>query len=305
MSAKRGIQIADVHDVIDEDTWSIPRNNQVPNAPPRNFHPLDNSKSLCAHFPGMCPSRSDASKPCELETTPAEKENKRPVQLHQNTLTPVLYGVHTHYQTFVLIVCAVEKVHTICNVNRGSTELIAEISTLYNCIRFPVVGVGVIRWVENTVTEPSYFKLCTESCPLHLALLDEVACVHSSLHDQILRLLIQLFESKQDELEILVQLEMKKMLLDRMVNLLARGCVVPVVKYIRQCCTKGDTDISLIRYFVTEVLETITHPYSPEFVQLFLPMVENEEITGSMRGEGDNDPVSEFIVHCKAHYTTI
>lgn len=44
-----------------------------------------------------------------------------------------------------------------------------------------------------------------------------------------------------------------------------------------------------------KVLETITHPYSPEFVQLFLPMVENEEITGSMRGEGDNDPVSEFI----------
>lgn len=45
-----------------------------------------------------------------------------------------------------------------------------------------------------------------------------------------------------------------------------------------------------------QVLETITHPYSPEFVQLFLPMVENEEITGSMRGEGqEGDPVSEFI----------
>lgn len=43
------------------------------------------------------------------------------------------------------------------------------------------------------------------------------------------------------------------MLLDRMVNLLTRGCVVPVVKYIKQCCSKGDTDISLIRYFVTEV----------------------------------------------------
>lgn len=49
------------------------------------------------------------------------------------------------------------------------------------------------------------------------------------------------------------QLEMKKMLLDRMVNLLTRGCVVPVVKYIKQCCLKGDTDVSLIRYFVTEV----------------------------------------------------
>lgn len=126
------------------------------------------------------------------------------------------------------------------------------------------------------------------------------------------------------------------MLLDRMINLLTRGCVVPVVKYIKQCCQRGDTDTSLIRYFVTEVLETITHPYSPEFVQLFLPMVENEEImvANSMRGEsggggGDNDPVSEFIgnfffwlinislfnlrifhslfhsVHCKAHYMTV
>lgn len=30
---------------------------------------------------------------------------------------------------------AIEKVHAICNVNKGSTELIAELQTLYNCIR--------------------------------------------------------------------------------------------------------------------------------------------------------------------------
>jgi negative elongation factor C/D len=53
---------------------------------------------------------------------------------------------------------------------------------------------------------------------------------------------------------------------------------------------------------VTEVLETIAPPYSNEFVSLFLPLVENEEITGSMRVDSDSDPVSEFIVHCKAHH---
>lgn len=200
---------------------------------------------------------------------------------------------------------AIEKVHSICNINKGSAELIAELSTLYQCIRFPVVSVGVVRWVESTVTEPSYFKLCTEHTPIHLALLDEVVTCHILLHPKVLQLLIQLFESKQDELEILVQLEMRKMLLDRMVNLLSRGCVVPVVKYIKQCWLRGDTDISLIRYFVTEVLEAIAPPYTPEFVQLFLPMVENEEITGTMRGDGENDPVSEFIVHCKAHYMVL
>lgn len=30
-------------------------------------------------------------------------------------------------------------------------------------------------------------------------------------------------------------------------------------------------------------------------MQLFLPMVEDEEITGTMRGDNDNDLVSEFI----------
>lgn len=154
---------------------------------------------------------------------------------------------------------AIEKVHGICNVNLGLTELIAELQTLYECIRFPVVGVGVIRWVENTVTEASYFKLSTDNCPLHLAILDEVANVHPSLHQQILKLLIKLFESKQDELEILVQLELRKMLLDRMINLLTRGFVVPVVKYVKQCSQKGDTDTSLIRYFVTEVNNGLKH----------------------------------------------
>ncbi|KAH1029334.1 hypothetical protein HUJ05_002593 [Dendroctonus ponderosae] len=129
---------------------------------------------------------------------------------------------------------AIETVHNICNGNKGSSELMAELATIYHSLRF---------------------------------------------------------------------LEMRKMVLDRMVNLLCSGCVVPVVKYIKQCWQRGDTDISLIRYFVTEVLDTIGPPYSSEFVHLFMPMVENDEITGTMRGDGENDPVSEFIVYCKANYT--
>ena len=42
-------------------------------------------------------------------------------------------------------------------------------------------------------------------------------------------------------------------MLDRMVHLLSRGCVLPVIAYVRGCWEKQDTDISLIRHFVTEV----------------------------------------------------
>ena len=63
----------------------------------------------------------------------------------------------------------------------------------------------------------------------------------------IQQLFISLFEARYESLEILAQLEIKKMLLDRLVNLLSRGYVIPVVKYIKVCWENKDTDVSLIR----------------------------------------------------------
>ena len=71
--------------------------------------------------------------------------------------------------------------------------------------RYPCVSVGVVRWVECVVKEPSFFKLCSESTPIHLALLDEIVANHPLLHASVLKLLVELFESEQTELEILVQ----------------------------------------------------------------------------------------------------
>lgn len=67
----------------------------------------------------------------------------------------------------------------------------------------------------------------------------------SALHS--FQLFINLFEARYESLEILAQLEIKKMLLDRLVNLLSRGYVIPVVKYIKICWENKDTDVSLIR----------------------------------------------------------
>ncbi|KAA0712723.1 Negative elongation factor D [Triplophysa tibetana] len=194
---------------------------------------------------------------------------------------------------------AIETVHNLCcNENKGATELVAELSTLYQCIRFPVVAMGVLKWVDWTVSEPRYFQLQTDHTPVHLALLDEISTCHQLLHPQVLQLLIKLFETEHSQLDVMEQLELKKTLLDRMVHLLSRGYVLPVVSYIRKCLEKLNTDISLIRYFVTEVLDVITPPYTSDFVQLFLPILENDSIAGTIRTEGEHDPVAEFIAHC-------
>uniref|UniRef100_A0A4W3J9I5 Negative elongation factor complex member C/D n=1 Tax=Callorhinchus milii TaxID=7868 RepID=A0A4W3J9I5_CALMI len=163
------------------------------------------------------------------------------------------------------------------------------------CCRFPVVAMGVLKWVDWTVSEPSYFQLQTDHTPVHLALLDEISTCHQLLHPQVLQLLVKLFETEHSQLDVMEQLELKKTLLDRMVHLLSRGYVLPVVSYMRKCLEKLDTDISLIRYFVTEVLDVIAPPYTSDFVHLFLPILENDSIVGTIRTEGECDPVAEFI----------
>ena len=35
-------------------------------------------------------------------------------------------------------------------------------------------SLGILKWVDCTVSDPSFFKLMTDSTPVHLALLDEV-----------------------------------------------------------------------------------------------------------------------------------
>lgn len=189
--------------------------------------------------------------------------------------------------------------------------------TLWLVFRFPVVAMGVLKWVDWTVSEPRYFQLQTDHTPVHLALLDEVqyevttrwklhfpsftaavrfkhvhvlrrrsarvtsCCIlrSSSCSSSCLRRSIRSWtswsrcvfdrccfswsvccnwgsESAAESL-ISLQMELKKTLLDRMVHLLSRGYVLPVVGYIRKCLEKLNTDISLIRYFVTEVTSSL------------------------------------------------
>ena len=47
--------------------------------------------------------------------------------------------------------------------------------------RFPVVAMGLLKWVDFTVSDPSFFKLLTDSTPVHLALLDEVSLSASQI----------------------------------------------------------------------------------------------------------------------------
>lgn len=191
---------------------------------------------------------------------------------------------------------AIEKISLICAERKGSSEILPELNFIFQMIpKYQVIAYGIVHWVRNVVSEPSYFKLNTEHTPLHLALLDEVTSCHNTMHKVALDLYVELFEKQYEEMEVLAQLEVKKMILDRIIHLMSKDYVIPVLNYINKCWKTGDTDISLIRYFVVEVLNMIAPPYTMEFIDLFLPLVESEELTGNMTSEPETNLLRNFI----------
>lgn len=197
-------------------------------------------------------------------------------------------------------ISVIEKVSEICTEKKiSSNELLTELSTLYQCMKMsPVVSLGILRWVQDTVLQDHYFQLSTEHTPLHLALIDEVTACHPTLHAQVLDLLVQLFQTQFLDLDVSLYMEIKKMLLDRMVHLLSKGYVMPVINYIKTCLQKQETDVSFIRYFVVEVLDVISPPYTKLFVDNFQELVTDPEVTGSLT-ERESNLVNTFLNHCK------
>lgn len=79
---------------------------------------------------------------------------------------------------------------------------------------------------------------------------------------------------------------------------MGKGYVIPVLAFLNKCWKDQDTDISLIRHFVMEVLEMIGPPYSQKFVSLFLPLINNEYINTFLKAD-ERKIVQEFLNHCK------
>ena len=82
---------------------------------------------------------------------------------------------------------AIESAHQICSrASASHAELQVEIPTLFEVVKHPIVSVGVLRWVEHTLTDPTFFEEAAESSSLFLVLLDEVytcMCMYMYIRD--------------------------------------------------------------------------------------------------------------------------
>ncbi|EDV25448.1 uncharacterized protein TRIADDRAFT_55545 [Trichoplax adhaerens] len=188
---------------------------------------------------------------------------------------------------------------------RSSNYLLSEIGNLYQYIRYPVVGRGLINWVDCIVSSSSFFNYMGDSTALiYLAILDEICTHHPLQHPTTFNLLIKFLEYEYNNGDIMLILRFKRHIIECMVHLVSRGYVVPVLNYIRKCLDTNSMDNSLIRNFVSGVLDIISPPYTPIFIELFLPLLKSDVCISLRQSQNKDDPAVNFIDYCETYKTS-
>ncbi|XP_065840924.1 negative elongation factor D-like [Oscarella lobularis] len=196
---------------------------------------------------------------------------------------------------------AISRAQILCQQSSHSpSDLLSELAEFYELLTYPSVSMGVLRWVQGIVADPNCFNLTTETTPVQLVILDEICSLHPLQRNRVLSLLISVFEVNYPDLEVLLQLRLKKIIMDRIVHVFSCGHIRPVLSFIQQCLTSKSTDLSLIRHFVVEVLQILKAPYSAELMNLFMPIVSDEDVTKPLEKMPE---IANLLVQLKQAFT--
>eukprot|EP01125_Pyxidicula_operculata_P007528 TRINITY_DN2556_c0_g1_i2.p1 TRINITY_DN2556_c0_g1~~TRINITY_DN2556_c0_g1_i2.p1 ORF type:complete len:491 (-),score=73.21 TRINITY_DN2556_c0_g1_i2:36-1508(-) len=171
------------------------------------------------------------------------------------------------------VINALRECSNICHRLYVGRELQSMVSLLSEYLVFPVVSMGVLFWSSVPLSDPGWYvtNYNTQSIQILLDLLKEMSSINVFQRREILKLFTKMF-TLETELDSLASLDVKRKILDGMIYLMECGCVLPVLDTVENWCTEG-IDQSLIRYFVTKVLDMVGPPYSKTFIDHFLKVV--------------------------------
>jgi len=80
-----------------------------------------------------------------------------------------------------------------------------------------------------------------------------------------------------------------------LIHLFCEGHGVHVINAMNDLLNLNKADISLVRYFVVELLNLCQSPYSEDFMNAFEPLVSNSDIQNGVNMGRDMEAMREFL----------
>eukprot|EP01147_Barroeca_monosierra_P009390 gene9390-1637_t len=138
---------------------------------------------------------------------------------------------------------------------------------LMNYIDLPVIGYGMLLFIDRELSDLSCFlNFVPASPPPMIILLEKIAEKHISLRSHTMRVLTDALHRKYS-LDAMALSAVHRFLMSRLLYLFSLGFVIPILKYLEE--RQDDLDTSLIVFFILEIVDSISSPFSTEFVEHF------------------------------------
>lgn len=168
-------------------------------------------------------------------------------------------GVRTRLAGFIA------QVSEVCQDKAFGIHILEHKETLVKYIDNSVVASGILYWIRISILDRSYYETSyhIQCNAVFLILMAEIAEKHPLQRDFI-------FTTIQEALRLPVDLEahaiiqFHKQLFRFLIHLIHLGMVCPVFEYLIENVQM--LDHALIRFFITVLIESISSPFSDEFI---------------------------------------
>ncbi|KAG2175451.1 hypothetical protein INT43_001098 [Umbelopsis isabellina] len=148
------------------------------------------------------------------------------------------------------------------------------ITTILDLMDVPIVSMALLYWISYLLTETSWYETYYRSAvvPVPHQILEEIAHRHPLQRPFVFEVLKKNLTVEVKNLSPEIMMALRKTLLDRMIYLAQLGFVLPVLKYIKRI--SSSIDESLIVHTLKMILDMAEPPYSDEFIDLIVEIVE-------------------------------
>lgn len=148
------------------------------------------------------------------------------------------------------------------------------ITTILDLMDVPIVSMALLYWISYLLTETSWYETYYRSAvvPVPHQILEEIAHRHPLQRPFVFEVLKKNLTVEVKNLSPEIMMALRKTLLDRMIYLVQLGFVLPVLKYIKRI--SSSIDESLIVHTLKMILDMAEPPYTDEFIDLIVEIVE-------------------------------
>jgi negative elongation factor C/D len=181
---------------------------------------------------------------------------------------------------------AIENLYELFQDKMLTVRIFSKLDKLEENLDLPIVSAFLLKWIHGVILDPNYHEASYHATcsPVLFHLLCKISSLHILLRPDVLTLLSDLY-ALPTSLDAQAGINLHRQVLRCLLSLVHVGEFESVFGWIHSVLPR--IDHSLVRFFVTNLLGSISGPYSPEYSKQLLKLLSTEGIDKALVGHVD------------------